>query len=541
MFILLLEPAFKNKYPPLSLMKISTFHQNLGDKVYFRKGPSNDLPKDIIWDRIYISTLFTFEWTKTREIVDFAMNQHISPEKIYIGGGMATLKSDLLREYAPQTNIIRGLLNKPGLLNLPGDEMIDSLTPDYSILDQIDHKYPMKDAYFLYSTRGCGMGCSFCAVDRLEPDYIPYIPINEQVRRTTEKTGVKRHLMLMDNNVLKSHYLNRIVDDICELGFEKGAKYTSPKTGKKIKRTVDFNQGLDANFLTPDKAILLAKIALDPVRIAFDHIGQKEKYLRAIQTCFDAGLRSFSNYLLYNSDNASWKGISYGADDPAGLYERLEINVNLQQKLREHLGDKGTKEKVSIYSFPMRYIPLDDLERGYVGTNWNPKYLRAVQVILTPTQGKGVSSPSFFRTAFGSNSLQFISILNMPERLITRRGTPKKRSAESHENFSLRQLRSQNNLALIQEWTDLYNQANEQQIWSDFFSRYIACNRFSVARLTEPEIQNPLLKKLYLYYCLTPTRLQNEIPRLSISDRELVFDYLAQPNNGLKYLMENWK
>src|SRR5580704_16502036 len=41
--ILLLEPNYKNKYPPIGLMKIATYHRTLGDTVRFFKGDLKDL------------------------------------------------------------------------------------------------------------------------------------------------------------------------------------------------------------------------------------------------------------------------------------------------------------------------------------------------------------------------------------------------------------------------------------------------------------------------------------------------------------------
>ncbi len=200
--ILLIEPDYKNKYPPLGLMKISYFHKYvLHDYVRFTKGRLPNALNDTKWDRIYVTSLFTFEWAKTIEAVNYAKTLADDVSKITVGGIAATLLPDQIYE---ETGIhpVCGLLNEPGKLGLPGDECIDQIIPDYDILNDIDYKYPFHDAYFLSATKGCGMKCGFCAVQTLEPTYIPYMDIKEKIAAIDEKFGPKKDLLLMDNNVL---------------------------------------------------------------------------------------------------------------------------------------------------------------------------------------------------------------------------------------------------------------------------------------------------------------------------------------------------
>ena len=63
MKVLLVEPNYKNKYPPMGLMKISTYHKMLGDDVRFVKGLDPDVDAEV-WDRIYVTTLFTFDFDR---------------------------------------------------------------------------------------------------------------------------------------------------------------------------------------------------------------------------------------------------------------------------------------------------------------------------------------------------------------------------------------------------------------------------------------------------------------------------------------------
>ena len=54
--ILLIEPNYSNKYPPIGLMKLSTYHKMLGHEVVFYKG---DL-KQFVIERIAINVLMSF-------------------------------------------------------------------------------------------------------------------------------------------------------------------------------------------------------------------------------------------------------------------------------------------------------------------------------------------------------------------------------------------------------------------------------------------------------------------------------------------------
>jgi hypothetical protein len=91
--ILLLEPEYKNKYPPLGLMKIAQYHGPNGkhDRVTFAKGRASDLLMHP-WDRIYITTLFSFEFQKIAETIDFALAAvQGESQRIFVGGIAASL------------------------------------------------------------------------------------------------------------------------------------------------------------------------------------------------------------------------------------------------------------------------------------------------------------------------------------------------------------------------------------------------------------------------------------------------------------------
>jgi radical SAM superfamily enzyme YgiQ (UPF0313 family) len=139
---------------------------------------------------------------------------------------MATVLSDDIEN---ETGIKphKGLLDKPGVSD-DNSIVIDELPLDYSILDEIDYKYPENNAYYGYMTRGCIRKCPFCAVWKIEPKFNPYISLKEKIAITKEKYGDQRNLLLLDNNVLASNKFSQIIEEIKESGFVKGAKFIEP-------------------------------------------------------------------------------------------------------------------------------------------------------------------------------------------------------------------------------------------------------------------------------------------------------------------------
>lgn len=518
--ILLLEPGYLNKYPPIGLMKIAYFHKYIHhDYVRFAKGELPEAFRDKKWDRVYVTTLFTFEWERTKKALEYALSVAKDPTQVYTGGILATLMPDLIAKNFPTVKNNTGLLNRKGALGLAHEECVDTMTLDYGILEDIadQYVYPAHDAYFTYMTRGCGMKCQFCAVQTLEPEYLPFISITESIRRVDEQFGPKKDLLLMDNNVLRSPNFDRIIDEIKALGFQKSATYINPKTGKSVQRFVDFNQGLDAFLLTPHKAKRLGELALRPARIAFDHIEDAEAYKRAITLCARSGITHMSNYLLYNGEDFTGKGHSYRADTPEDLYERMRISMDLCEELNQELN-----HKVAIFSFPMRYIPLSDLKRGFVGARWNAKYLRALQRMLIPTQGKGVSSRSFFEADFGASPEEFVMFLAMPEEHLGWRGHFTRRKDETDAEMNARRAIWNENQQYLAEWKRRFQALGETK---EQFIKYIGDNYYTIERFLEiADIEH---KKLFIHYLTIPTLLKALMINKN-DEKKVIVEYITK-------------
>lgn len=603
--VLLVEPNYKNKYPPMGLMKLATYYRQEGDDVRFFKGDLRDLAADLIieellndlatlapeikwkkyklvlidyirkgkktaldecevfvnnigayqlakeakaayrrkeyfknppFDKVGITTLFTFYWDITIDTINFVKKLCKKEEDVMVGGIMSTLLPDEVYEATGIRPFI-GLLNHPGDIDEGNSTIIDALPLDYSILDEIEYKYPANNAYFAYMTRGCINQCAFCAVPTLEPEYCDYIGLKAQIDIARERFGEQRDLLLLDNNVLASKCYDKIIDEIKACGFQKGASYMPPnqyeiairnlregyndrayirksvslykalmeklssedktefylrledadclhyETATKeaifsldeyvsplyakhfqhkrgLKRIVDFNQGIDARLITDTNMKKLSEVNIYPLRIAFDHWEQKEIYESAVRTAVSNGIMSLSNYMLYNFH-----------DKPEHLYRRMKMNVDLCDELG-----------ANIYSFPMKYHPINDpdffMNRDFIGEHWNRKFIRAIQAVLNSTKGKVGKGKTFFEEAFGADEHRFWTILWMPE------------------TFIIYRFMFKDNLA--KEWEDKFWNLPADML--EQVKRIVALNQFKDLDLSQFDER---VRDVLNYYCFT--------------------------------------
>ena len=454
MRVLLVEPAYRRRqpkpptgpepskgkrpedyslwYPPLGIMKLSRFHKDRKDDVEFVYGCdprviSKEPLFDGYWDRVYIRTVFTYDFRRIVETIQFyveVVGGTIS--KVYVGGIMASLMADDIFEATgvyPKT----GVLHSPQDIGLEGKCDIDLLAPDYDLLDP--NIYAINDTYYAYTSRGCTNACPWCGVPKIEPDYVPYIDIKPAIRELRKSYGDKATLKLMDNNALASPELEKIVADLEQLGY--GRNHTT-ETDSPRQRVVDFNQGLDATHLKQKTMKLLARLNIKPMRIAFDRVGEKKSYVRALNLARKQGVQEFSNYMLYNFE-----------DTPRDLYERLIVNIELNE---EWMQDTPGRIAGKIYSFPMRYAPINEVNGQHVNRKrdffrhdpeqrrdwrhnpvWTKLFVRNIEIMRGAAHGAISPTPSLARRTIGADLEEYLANLYMPEELLRNRNKHEKK------------------------------------------------------------------------------------------------------------------
>jgi len=317
MHVLLVEPEYYTQYPPLGLLKLSTYHKAQGDTTKLVSGckPVSKKPK-----RIYVTSLFTWAWRPVWGAVKYYKKLFPRAE-LWLGG----LYASLLPDHAARSgadHIYKGLFKKA-----------EDLMPDYELV-------PEWDGSIVFSSRGCNRKCPFCAVPILEGK------INS-VKRSIKHLVYPNHtrIIFWDNNILQSPGWRDIFDELEELG-------------KKI----DFNQGLDARLITQDVAQRLARLKLDSgrctkVRLGYDLHGNGPFVKKAIERLNAAGMRgrAIMVYTIYNF-----------ADSPEDFLERVREVLSwgaVCYPMRYEPLNGGSALEKNIYISP----------------NWTPEEVEMVQ------------------------------------------------------------------------------------------------------------------------------------------------------------------
>jgi hypothetical protein len=257
---LLVEPIRKTPYPPLGLMKISTYLKRRRSPCRVFDTIGTEIPAGLRQpNEIFITSLFTWDLPKLINCVHFYADR-FPRAIIHIGGIAASLLPDKLIAAT-------GISPHVGLF-----DKAEGYPPDYSM--QFGRKL---DASITFASRGCPRKCRFCNVAALEPTFFVknawHKDINPQLP----------NIIFWDNNWLASPNFAKDCD-------------TLRKLGKKI----DFNQGLDARLYDEDAAIEMSTLRFDPIRFAFDDICLEKQVIRAIELAKKYANTEIRVYVLYN-------------------------------------------------------------------------------------------------------------------------------------------------------------------------------------------------------------------------------------------------
>ena len=602
--ILLVEPNYKNKYPPLGLMKLSTYFKKKGDVVWFFKGEIRRLiveiyseslisdlqalSSEVFWrehilllqdfikmghlgtiedaihsddkkiinciksyrqkyvrkdyannpffDKVLVTTLFTFNWNETIRTINAAKVLCKDVNEVYVGGIMSSiLAEDVYKETGIRPYF--GLLTDSNAIDTGTHENIDELPLDYSLLDETDYKYPAMNAYFGYLTRGCPKRCSFCAVPTLEPEFCDYVEgLTKKIRETDARFGKQKNLLLLDNNVLASNCFDKIVDEMVECGFGKDEKHIPPnqydisiknlRDGYNdrayIKRCVSHYRELMPKLDEESKTELFLKLedahCLQEYTATKESILELDAYVEPLYAEYykkrlrrssqksvdfnqgvDAKLITEENMQKLANVHISPLRIAFDSWEEAKTYERavhiaakygihnlsnyllynhLDQPVSLYRRMRLNI-DLCEELDADIYSFPMKYHPIAEQEyfrnRNYIGIYWNKKFIRAIQAVLNATKGKIGRGVDFFNEAFGENEEGYFKVLWMPE------------------TFIIFRMKYKNNLT--KDWWREFNRLDDDDRVAA--KEIIAQNDFSE---TTVAMQNDRIKTLLAYY-----------------------------------------
>jgi len=211
-------------FPNLCLMKLSAFHKAQGDTVEWH---DENAPE---YDIVYMSKVFS-------DVNSPDVPEPTNARKVIKGG----------TGYAIWLEGEKEVYHKDVDPPLPPE--VESIYPDYSLYPEYTgYGLPLKkQTAYGFLTRGCPRGCGFCHVAPKEGRCA------HKVADLSQFWNGQGHICLSDPNILACKDALSLLKQLADSGA-----------------TIDFNQGLDARLITPEKAELLARMKLKTPHFAMD-------------------------------------------------------------------------------------------------------------------------------------------------------------------------------------------------------------------------------------------------------------------------------
>jgi len=269
--VVLVEPNYYTQFPPLGLLKLSSYHKLKGDTTELTRGVQVPEKKP---DLIYVTSLFTWAWKSVWDAVAFCKRNYPGVE-VWLGGLYASLLPDHAK-LSGADHVYVGLFSEA-----------EDLMPDYDLV-------PKWDGSLIFSSRGCIQDCRFCAVPILEGKM-------NSIRHSIRQLIYPKHsrVIFWDNNILASPGWKSIFAELKEMGLR-----------------IDFNQGLDARLITEEVAQEISQLKrVSLLRIAYDNQKNRQFVQKSIERLVASGVkgRDILVYTLFNYE-----------DTPEDFYERTK-------------------------------------------------------------------------------------------------------------------------------------------------------------------------------------------------------------------------
>ena len=272
-------------FPNLALMKLSAWHKQKGDDIWFNF-PLNEV------DQTYVSCVFP-------------KNRHKLPslDHIVFGGtgfGWPGRYSVGFLECLPDSEL---------------PPQIEHTKPDYSLYNAT--------ASYGFTSRGCIRHCPWCVVPEKEGN----IKSNATIYEFWDRKY--RNIILLDNNLLASPNWRMTLTDLLMENLR-----------------VDFNQGLDIRLVNTENADYLAKLKyIKRLRFAFDDIRMEKQFRKGIDILkkVKITLSSLSIYFLIGFNSSLEEDLErlriiqgYGASPFAMKYEEVNgVKATVDRSNRE--------------------------------------------------------------------------------------------------------------------------------------------------------------------------------------------------------------